>query len=141
LPFFTYKNKMLCHMAAFKAHFAVGFWHGDDVVQKGSEDEAMGQLGRITSAADMPPRKEQAAMLKRAMALIDEGVKPGWAQSRALSANTPIGFWRPSDPRPVPRGWSRLCNCSRMASAGTGNTKVAERVQTGIHGPLGCMNR
>ncbi len=86
MPFFTYKNKMLCHMAAFKAHFAVGFWHGDDVVQKGAEDEAMGQLGRITSAADMPPRKEQAAMLKRAMALIDEGAKPGWAQRRALAS-------------------------------------------------------
>jgi uncharacterized protein YdeI (YjbR/CyaY-like superfamily) len=46
----------------------------------------MGQLGRITSAADMPPKKEQAAMLKRAMALIDEGVKPGWAQRKAVAS-------------------------------------------------------
>ena len=85
-PFFTYQGKMLSHMAAFKAHCAIGFWHGEAAAQIGKQGEAMGQFGRITSFADLPPALEQAAMIQRAMALIAADVKPAWRLERAAAA-------------------------------------------------------
>jgi uncharacterized protein YdeI (YjbR/CyaY-like superfamily) len=37
---------------------------------------AMGQFGRLTSLDQLPPRAELEAMVRKAMALVDEGVKP-----------------------------------------------------------------
>lgn len=88
MPFFTRRGQALCYMAGFKAHAAFGFWH-DKVVRKGvdggARDDAMGQFGRITCIADLPPDARIAALLARAMALIDAGDKPrsGPRQPRA----------------------------------------------------------
>ena len=76
-PSFMYKGKILAGMAAFKAHAAFGFWQGSQVADTGgAQMSAMGQFGRLTSWDDLPPRAELEAMVRKAMALIDEGVKP-----------------------------------------------------------------
>ena len=76
-PAFMYKGKILASMAAFKAHAAFGFWQGGQVTDAGDKQmSAMGQFGRLTSIDDLPPRAELEALVRKAMALIDEGVKP-----------------------------------------------------------------
>lgn len=67
MPFFEL-NKPLCMMAAFKAHCAFGFWKGVEVTGVAS-DAAMGQLGRITALADLPPKKTLVAWVRKAAAL------------------------------------------------------------------------
>ncbi len=77
MPTFMYKKEMLAGMAAFKQHATFGFWRGSLVVGKGDEQmSGMGQFGRLTSIDDLPPRKELEALVKKAMRLTDEGVKP-----------------------------------------------------------------
>ena len=74
-PHFDY-NGMLCSMAAFKSHCAIGFWKGELVFEELPEErEAMGHLGKITSVEDLPPRKELIRLLKKAARLNDEGIK------------------------------------------------------------------
>jgi hypothetical protein len=59
MPFFLAGGKILCFVAAFKAHAGFGFWRRGKAVVLGElpakADQAMGQLGRITSVADLPP--------------------------------------------------------------------------------------
>lgn len=75
-PHFMYKG-MLCGMSAFKQHVAFGFWKGKLVVVDDgrSLEDAMGQFGRITRIADLPPKKTLSAYVKKAMALNDAGIK------------------------------------------------------------------
>jgi uncharacterized protein YdeI (YjbR/CyaY-like superfamily) len=76
-PHFMYGGGILCSMASFKAHCAFGFWNGGQVVgdDAAGRERAMGHFGRITSLADLPPKKEIAAYVKEAMKLGDAGVK------------------------------------------------------------------
>jgi hypothetical protein len=75
MPFFVHGGRNLAHMAAFKAHCAFGFELGRAVVDLGREAQAMGQFGRITTLADLPSPAEVRALVKKAAALIDAGVK------------------------------------------------------------------
>jgi uncharacterized protein YdeI (YjbR/CyaY-like superfamily) len=76
-PSFMYKGKILAGMAAFKAHATFGFWSGGQVVGKDqAQTSGMGQFGRLTSPDDLPPRAELEALVRKAMTLVDEGVKP-----------------------------------------------------------------
>ena len=59
MPSFTLGGRILCGMAAFKAHCAFHFWHADMDAFIAREigakrDEAMGHLGRIASRAELP---------------------------------------------------------------------------------------
>jgi uncharacterized protein YdeI (YjbR/CyaY-like superfamily) len=84
-PSFIYKGKILAGFAAFKAHATFGYWSGTQVVEmSGKEPTAMGQFGRLTSLADLPARVTLIALTRKAMALIDEGVKP--ARSKSVKA-------------------------------------------------------
>jgi hypothetical protein len=75
MPFFEYKGP-LCNMAAFKAHATFGFWKGEIIFGKtASEQEAMGQFGRMASVKDLPGDKAFSAYIKQAMKLNDEGVE------------------------------------------------------------------
>ena len=77
MPSFLYKGKILANMAAFKAHAAFGFWRAREVVgETGAERDSMGQFGRLTSAADLPPPAELDALIRKAMAAIDSGPAP-----------------------------------------------------------------
>ena len=73
-PHFTYKG-MLCAMAAFKQHAALGFWKGSLVLGRETGADAMGHFGRLTKVSDLPPKKVLAGYIKKAMALNDQGVK------------------------------------------------------------------
>lgn len=69
MPHFLHEGKLLCGMAAFKAHCAFGFWQGKAVVGEEASDAAMGQLGRITSLKDLPNATTMKAWVKAALAV------------------------------------------------------------------------
>jgi hypothetical protein len=73
-PFFIYEGKLLCGMSAFKAHCNFGFWHPLMRVNDTSL-EGMLEFGHLESVADLPPAAEIARLAKKAMKLVDEGVK------------------------------------------------------------------
>jgi uncharacterized protein YdeI (YjbR/CyaY-like superfamily) len=76
-PHFDYKG-IMCNMAAFKHHCAIGFWKAalmkDAALLTGAK-EAMGHLGKITSVKDLPPDKILTGYIKEAMLLNETGVK------------------------------------------------------------------
>lgn len=73
-PHFDY-NGMFCGMAAFKAHCAFGFWDASVLGERGTVDGSAGQFGRLTSVKDLPSEKALIALVKKAAALKDAGVK------------------------------------------------------------------
>jgi uncharacterized protein YdeI (YjbR/CyaY-like superfamily) len=74
MPFFSYKGAPMCSMAAFKQHCAFGFWLHKEVFGDNAE-EGMGQFGKLTSLNDLPPKKTLTALIRKAMALNEAGVK------------------------------------------------------------------
>jgi uncharacterized protein YdeI (YjbR/CyaY-like superfamily) len=74
-PFFLY-NGMLCQFAGFKEHVGFGFWKGTLIIERNDRSlEAAGSFGRITSVADLPPKKTLIGYLKQGMKLNDAGAK------------------------------------------------------------------
>jgi uncharacterized protein YdeI (YjbR/CyaY-like superfamily) len=76
-PFFEHKGMILGNMSAFKEHCSFGFW-GEEIgavlrATKVLQEDGMGSLGKITRVEDLPPKKELAALLKRAVEFIDSG--------------------------------------------------------------------
>ena len=90
-PHFNYKNKMMCSMAAFKQHCAIGFWKAsmmkDATNLKNGNDKAMGHYGRITDIKNLPSDKKVIAHIKEAMKLNEDGIKP---PSKIKTAATPL---------------------------------------------------
>jgi hypothetical protein len=78
MPAFDYKGPM-CGMAAFKQHATFGFWKSSLVFAKddpyAKDPNGMGAFGKMTSLADLPPKKALAGYIRKAAALNDEGVK------------------------------------------------------------------
>ena len=76
MPAFLYKGEILCQMAAFKAHATFGFWRGTEVTGgTGKERGAMGSFGRLASLDDLPDGATLAALIGKAVALVDAGAK------------------------------------------------------------------
>ena len=69
MPFFEHHGRPLAMMAAFKAHVGIGIFDGTLAAGDG-----MGQFGRLTDIAQLPADAVLAAMLDKAVALIDAGV-------------------------------------------------------------------
>ncbi len=84
MPFFGYKSAILCNMAAFKQHCSFGFWLHQEVTGEARGD-GMGQFGKLTTLKDLPPKKSLVALIRKAMALNDAGVK----QKRSSTAPRP----------------------------------------------------
>ena len=77
MPHFTYKGRLFAGMAAFKAHATFGLWQASAVLgETGAERDAMGQFGRLTSVADLPPEAELKALIARAASVAAGGPKP-----------------------------------------------------------------
>jgi uncharacterized protein YdeI (YjbR/CyaY-like superfamily) len=75
MPFFTYRDRPLANMAAFKAHASFGLW--DRAALGMSRDaDGMGQFGKIESLADLPSNEEIEAKVRAAVALADSGGPP-----------------------------------------------------------------
>lgn len=72
MPFFVYHGTNLCGMAAFKQHAGFHFWRGSEVVGASAE-EGMGQFGKLVAIENLPAPRQLTAMVKKAMALIDDG--------------------------------------------------------------------
>ena len=92
-PHFDYKGEMMCSMAAFKQHCAIGFRKASLMkdakkLKKGNE-EAMGHYGKITSVKDLPDNKTIIANIKEAMKLNDDGIKLP-AKKKAPVAELPV---------------------------------------------------
>jgi len=84
-PSFMYKGKILAGFAAFKAHATFGYWSGSQVLESDPDKpSAMGQFGRLASLGDLPPRATLIELTRKAMTLVDAGVKP--ARSKAVKA-------------------------------------------------------
>lgn len=77
-PHFDYHG-IMCSMAGFKHHCAVGFWKASLIPDPGryipKSKEGMGSLGKITSLSDLPPDKVLIAYIRAAAKLNAEGVK------------------------------------------------------------------
>ena len=78
-PHFMCKG-ILCSMASFKSHCAVAFWKGALVFEsipgvRKKKGTAMGQLGRVTSIADLPDRKTFMRCIIEAVRLNEAGIK------------------------------------------------------------------
>jgi len=90
MPAFLHHG-MLANMAAFKQHCTFGFWKhklvvGDD---RYAENDSMGQFGRVTKLADLPPAKVISAFIKKAAALNESGVKVERPKTRRAAPVTP----------------------------------------------------
>ena len=68
-PAFLVDGKILLIMASFKAHAALNFWRGQELRGDEANAEAMGQFGKLTSVADLPPDHELDALIQEAAAL------------------------------------------------------------------------
>ncbi len=76
-PHFEHKG-VLCSMASFKAHCGFGFWHAEmrAAVGKTSNETAMGEFGRISALSDLPKDAALKALIRKAAAINESGVKP-----------------------------------------------------------------
>ena len=72
MPMFVYRDKIIANMAAFKAHAAFGTWKRE-VGDTTDRPEGMGQLGKLTSLADLPTDAEIVERVRRAAAMVDAG--------------------------------------------------------------------
>jgi uncharacterized protein YdeI (YjbR/CyaY-like superfamily) len=76
MPAFLLNGRPLANMAAFKAHASFGFWRGREVVGDQGQEGAMGQFGRLTSLADLPPPETLGALIQAAAAKTAQGAAP-----------------------------------------------------------------
>jgi uncharacterized protein YdeI (YjbR/CyaY-like superfamily) len=91
MPTFTHDG-IVCGMAAFKNHTALGFWKGKLILDSKSRrvDDAMGSFGRITSLKDLPSDAKLLAYIKKAVQLNEQGAKvPGRAKRKATPLRVP----------------------------------------------------
>jgi uncharacterized protein YdeI (YjbR/CyaY-like superfamily) len=91
-PHFQHAGKLMCHVAAFKAHCAFGFWH-QGMEKLTSElgdirDAAMGSFGRITSLKDLPDDKLILRFVRAAEKLNESGA-PGRPRSNSAVTKQP----------------------------------------------------
>ena len=77
-PTFVYRGKMLCVMAAFKAHCSLGFWQSGVAALiardgHGRAGNSSGQFGRITSVGDLPDDATLRRYVAEAVRILDGG--------------------------------------------------------------------
>ena len=97
MPSFTLGGEILLGMAAFKAHATVGFWRGQELGMERRED-AMGQLGKLTSIEDLPSD-------------LDELIR----NAAALSTSGPASRKMKQEPKPAPEMHPEFANALAQA--------------------------
>jgi hypothetical protein len=75
MPAFLHRGKIVCGIAGFKAHCALWFWNGKQVVGK-KPAEGMGNFGRITDAKGLPGKAALRRYVRKGVALIDGKTRP-----------------------------------------------------------------
>jgi hypothetical protein len=81
MPHFMLDGKLLCGMAAFKAHCTFSFWQREG--SGAAKGGAMGDFGRITALADLPSPAALRQQIKANAALLRAGAP------RVLKPNRP----------------------------------------------------
>lgn len=92
MPHFDYKGPM-CGMAAFKNHCSFGFWKSRLVTgnkNAKTEDDAMGQFGRLASIKDLPNKKTFIGYVRKAKELNDAGIKAPWQSAKKKRPPLPV---------------------------------------------------
>ncbi len=75
MPSFEYHG-ILGGMAAFKEHCVFGFWKHELLIKENQRwKEAMGSFGCLRTLSDLPPKREFASLVQRAMELNLQGIK------------------------------------------------------------------
>ena len=96
LPFFVANKKILCFMAAFKAHCRFGFWHpGMKAVLRGDgldAQTALTSFGCIKTLKELPDDKTMLRYIREAAKLNEAG-----GAARARPAKTPAVIPTPKD--------------------------------------------
>jgi uncharacterized protein YdeI (YjbR/CyaY-like superfamily) len=109
-PSFLHDGRILCGMAAFKAHCTFGFWHKGMEAVLGSDgakaEEAMGSLGRITSLDDLPSGRTMIRYIRQA-AKLNESDAPG----------RPRPTTKPATPLKVPADFATALKKNKAAAA------------------------
>ena len=75
-PAFLVDGKILLIMAAFKAHAALNFWRGQELRGTEADADGMGQFGKLTSIADLPPDAEFDRLIREAVDLARSAPAP-----------------------------------------------------------------
>jgi uncharacterized protein YdeI (YjbR/CyaY-like superfamily) len=81
MPYFHYKDALMCGMASFKNHCAITFWkaglfkNSAELVEKAKTEEAMGHLGKIQGLKDLPKDTVLARYIKEAMKFNEKRIK------------------------------------------------------------------
>ena len=74
MPTVTYRDKIVCGFAGFKAHCVLWFRHGRIVVGQ-KPKEAMGHFGRITAVGDLPSAAKIRGYVRTGVKRIDNQTK------------------------------------------------------------------
>jgi len=74
-PTYCRNGKIVLGTAAFKAHAALHFWRGQELGREANAD-AMGQFGKLTSVADLPPDAELDRLIRQAAELANTAPAP-----------------------------------------------------------------
>jgi hypothetical protein len=69
MPFFAYKDRPIAMMAAFKAHAGIGIFDGTPM----AGGDGMGQFGKLGAVTDLPDPAALAALIGKAMTLVESG--------------------------------------------------------------------
>jgi uncharacterized protein YdeI (YjbR/CyaY-like superfamily) len=67
---------ILCSMASFKAHCAFGFWKEQLMTGTTGPNGAVTRFGRVTSVKDLPRKPAFVQLVKEAVRLNEDGIKP-----------------------------------------------------------------
>ncbi|MCH5716980.1 DUF1801 domain-containing protein [Niabella hibiscisoli] len=107
VPSFDYKGKMLCSLAAFKQHCALGFWLGAQIktlqpylVEVEDRASEFGRIAHIKSVKDLPKNMDLLAAVKEAIALADAGVTLKRAPAKKWRNQRFRKYW--------PKLWQRI---------------------------------
>src|SRR5207253_3895583 len=76
MPAYLAGGKIVLITSSFKAHAALNFWRGQEIGDGTPKAGAMGQLGRLTSLADLPPDTELDSLIREAAALAKTAPAP-----------------------------------------------------------------
>ena len=75
-PHFMHQG-ILCSMASFKAHCAFGFWKEQLMTgTAGAKGTVAPKFGRVTSVKDLPSKAAFVRLVREAVRLNEDGVKP-----------------------------------------------------------------
>jgi uncharacterized protein YdeI (YjbR/CyaY-like superfamily) len=75
-PSFTLDGRILLMMASFKQHAALNFWRGQELRGDSANADTMGQFGKLTSVADLPPNGELERLIREAAELTKSAPAP-----------------------------------------------------------------